>query len=236
MTPRLHLPGLVSAPEAEVTIEGPALRHLRALRLRAGDQLVVFDGHGAERLVEVTALGPRGASVRVLDARIVARESPLTLVLCPALLKGSKMDFVVEKATELGVQRIAPVVTRHGIGQRADVARWARLAAAAAMQSGRARVPQIDAPAPLATRLAEAWPGDRLLCWEDEASTRLSHQGAAASHVVVLIGPEGGFAADEVTLARTHGFVTIGFGPRILRAETAAIVAVALVQHRWGDG
>jgi len=234
MTARLHLPAL-PPPGATLTIEGAAVRHLRALRLAPGDRLVVFDGRGGEREVQLTAVSTRRIAAVDVAAHSRTRESPLALVLCPALLKGAKMDFVVEKATELGVHRIAPIVTRHGVGRRADVERWRRLAVAAAMQSGRTRVPEIDPPASFPVRVAEPWPERRIICWEGENATRLGDVPTRADAVVVFVGPEGGFAPAEVELARTHGFVSVSLGQRILRAETAAIAATALAQHRWGD-
>lgn len=235
MTPRLHLPALPPRG-APLAIEGTALRHLRALRLAPGDRLVVFDGRGAEREVQVRAIGTHRIDAVEVAADTRTRESGLALVLCPALLKGAKMDFVVEKATELGVHRIAPIVTRHGVGRRADVERWRRLSTAAAMQSGRTRIPEIDPPASFAVRVAEPWPERRIICWEGETATRLRDLPPRADAVVLFVGPEGGFAAAEVELARTHGFVPISLGQRILRAETAAVAATALAQHRWGDG
>src|SRR5262249_2971657 len=200
---------------------------------------------GAARAVGGGAGGGGGGHAAAVRTRRIAavevaahsrtRESPLALVLCPALLKGAKMDFVVEKATELGVHRIAPIVTRHGVGRRADVERWRRLVVAAAMQSGRTRVPEIDPPAPFAVRVAEPWPERKILCWEGEDGTRLRDLPARTDAVVLFVGPEGGFAAAEVELARTHGFTTVCLGQRLLRAETAAIAATALAQHRWGD-
>ena len=234
VTPRLHLPALPPSG-VPLTIEGAALRHLRALRLKAGERLVVFDGHGGEREFQLTTVGTRRIHAIEVAVTQRGRESPLALVLCPALLKGAKMDFVVEKATELGVHRIAPIVTRHGVGRRADVERWRRLVVAAAMQSGRTRVPEIDPPAPFAVRVAEPWPQRKILCWEGEDATRLRDLPARADAAVLFVGPEGGFAAAEVQLARTHGFTTVCLGQRLLRAETAAIAATALAQHRWGD-
>src|SRR4029077_18019338 len=163
------------------------------------------------------------------------RESPLDLVLAPALLKSTKMDLIVEKATELGVHRFAPMTTEHVVGGAAHVERWQRIAVAAAKQSGRTRVPAIDPPAPLAAVVAQPWPGVRLLPWEDEPARRLDELPSRAAAVIALIGPEGGFTADEVALARAHDLVPLTLGPRVLRAETAAIVVAAECQRRWGD-
>ena len=156
-------------------------------------------------------------------------------MLAPALLKGAKMDLVVEKATELGVRRIAPVVCRHGVGQGDRTARWQRIALAAAKQSGRTTVPAVDAPLPLVELVRRPSAGLRLLAWEDEPERPLTALPAQADAVVVIVGPEGGLAGDEVAAARAHGFTTLTLAPRVLRAETAAITAAALCQHRWGD-
>jgi len=165
-----------------------------------------------------------------------ARESPLALVLAPALLKGTRMDLVVEKATELGVRRLAPVLTRHAVSRTGHVERWRRIAVAAAKQSGRTRVPDVDAPLPLADVLAAPWPGLRLVPWEGDVEDRVSALPDRAADVVAVVGPEGGLAEDEMALARAHGFTPLTLGPRRLRAETAAIVIAALCQSRWGDG
>jgi len=165
-----------------------------------------------------------------------ARESPLALVLAPALLKGTKMDLVVEKATELGVRRLAPVLTRHAVSRTGHGERWRRIAVAAAKQSGRTRVPDVDDPVPLAELLAAPWPGLRLVPWEGDVEDRVSALPDRAAGVVAVVGPEGGLAEDEMALARAHGFVPLTLGPRRLRAETAAIVISALCQSRWGDG
>ena len=218
-----------------VRIGGAERRHLHTLRLGPGARLVVFDETGVEREVELVALGTRTAEARVVATRVVARESPLDLVLAPALLKGDKMDFVVEKATELGVRRIAPVASRHVVGRGARTERWRRIALAAAKQSGRTVVPAVDPTVTLPELLRGAWSGVRLLAWEDERTTPFAALPASARAAIVVLGPEGGFADDEVADARALGFVTVSLAPRVLRAETAALVAVALCQHRWGD-
>jgi 16S rRNA (uracil1498-N3)-methyltransferase len=218
-----------------VRITGPELRHLRTLRLGAGDRVLVFDEHGAEHEVRLERVGVHEASGVLLETHHPARESPLDLVLAPALLKGAKMDFVVEKATELGVHRIAPFLCRHAVGQGVRTERWRRLAVAAAKQSGRTRVPTVDVPVPFAALVRAPWPGLRLLAWEGERERHVAALAASADAAIVAVGPEGGFAADEVEDARAHGFTTVSLAPRVLRAETAALVAAALCQHRFGD-
>lgn len=218
-----------------VRITGPELRHLRTLRLGAGERVLVFDEQGTEHEVRLEQIGARLASGVVLASHRPRRESPLDLVLAPALLKGAKMDWVVEKATELGVRRIAPFLSRHTVGLGPRTERWRRIAVAAAKQCGRTRVPAVDAPVPWAALVRAPWDGLRLLAWEAERERPITTLPPDAGALVIAVGPEGGFAADEVEDARAHGFTTISLAPRILRAETAALVATALCQHRFGD-
>ncbi|MCW5892100.1 MAG: 16S rRNA (uracil(1498)-N(3))-methyltransferase [bacterium] len=232
---RLLVPG-ATPTDGCLALDGAALRHLRVLRLGPGDECTVLDGAGAEHRVRLEQVDTRSAVARVLGTARPARESPLDLVLAPALVKGDRMALVVEKATELGVRRIAPVHTARTVRDRIDAARLRRVARAAAEQSGRPHVPVVDEPQPLAAVLATPWAGLRLLPWEDEHGVRLRDLPAAAAAIVAVTGPEGGFTADEVALARTYGFTTMTLGPRILRAETAAITAAALLQARYGDG
>lgn len=216
-------------------IGGAELRHLRVHRLRPGDHLVVFDDAGTEHEVRLERMDARGAEGRVLATRRPARESTLELVLAPALTKGARMDLVVEKATELGVTRLAPVLTRRAVATGARVERWRRIAVAAAKQSGRTLIPVVTPPVPLASLVRAAWPGLRLVAWEGERETGFGALPPHAAAVVVVVGPEGGLTDDEVADARAHGFVPLTLAPRVLRAETAALVATALCQHRWGD-
>lgn len=216
-------------------ITGAELHHLRTLRLRPGDRVIVFDDSGEEHEVRIERLGVRVAEASVLTSRRPLRESALDLVLAVALLRGTKMDLVVEKATEIGVRRIIPVASRHALAQGARTERWRRIALAAAKQSGRTTIPTVDVPQPFADVLRASWPGLKLIAWEGERDAAFSALPADAPAVVVVVGPEGGFADDEVAEALQRGFVAVTLAPRILRAETAAITAVALCQHRWGD-
>jgi 16S rRNA (uracil1498-N3)-methyltransferase len=218
-----------------IRVTGNELRHLRTLRLGAGARLVVFDEQGNEHEARVERVGARLAEVVVHATHRPKRESALDLVLAPALLKGNKMDLVVEKAVELGVRRIAPIATRHTLGAASRAERWRRIALAAAKQSGRTSVPAIDEPVPLDRLVRAPWPGLRLIAWEDEQEQPLDAVPVPAEAVVIVVGPEGGFAEDEVQDARAHGFTSVTLAPRVLRAETAAIIAAALCQHRWGD-
>jgi 16S rRNA (uracil1498-N3)-methyltransferase len=221
--------GIVRIPRGE-------LKHLRVLRLGPGDRLCVFDDAGREHEVVLEQVTAREARGRVVATSHASRESPLELVLMPALVKHDRMDWVVEKATELGVARIAPVVTRFSVARGDHAERWRRIATAAAKQCGRTRIPAVDAPRPIAAVVAETSPGLRLVAWEEERAARLADLPDGARAVTMLIGPEGGLHADEVDAARAAGFTTVTLGRRVLRADTASVVAVALCQQRWGDG
>jgi 16S rRNA (uracil1498-N3)-methyltransferase len=219
-----------------VEIAGDELKHLRTLRLGPGDALIVFDDTGTEHAVRLTRLDRRLALAVIEHSAAVSRESPLELTLVPALLKAPRMDVVIEKATELGVRAIAPVLTSRCVAERGHVARWRRIALAAAKQCGRTHVPLIEEPLPLATRLEAAWSGLRLIAWEEATARGWDRLPDTVASVVVLLGPEGGFAVDEAARAQAVGFRPVSLGGRVLRAETAALVAAALCQHRWGDG
>jgi 16S rRNA (uracil1498-N3)-methyltransferase len=234
---------------ATATLDAEAHRHLaRVLRARPGDRLTLFDGQGTEvdaqvvtvdRDQTVVALGERRAG------RIAAGGAGAEIVLLQSLARGERMDFIVQKTTELGVARIVPVVAGRSVSRpaaddrsAARRARWERIAREAARQSGRADVPHIDDAVPLATALAEAQPSEghaRLALWESSRGHPLRQALASPPHkVTLLIGPEGGFAEAEVAAAAAAGFQIVGLGARILRVETAAIVAVALAQAAAG--
>ena len=232
---RLYVPR-ASVRDGAVEIGGDELRHLRTLRLGPGDALIVFDDSGTEHTVRLERVDRRMARGVIEHSEAVSRESGLTVTLLPALLKGPRMDTVIEKATELGVRAIAPVLTARCVAERGHVARWRRIALSAAKQCGRTATPEIAEPAPLAERLEAAADGLRLVAWEEATEPGWDQLPDAVTAVTVLLGPEGGFAPDEAARAQAAGFHPVSLGGRVLRADTAAVVAVALCQHRWGDG
>lgn len=223
---------------------GPDLAHRmgRVLRLRGGDHVLLLDNSGREYEVELTALTATGAQGVVLASSEGAGEPSVRLVLYQALIKGQRFDWVLEKGTELGVIAFVPVVSgrsqvRPSRASSARVERWRRVIAEAAEQSGRSRLPQISPPLPFDEACASA-AGLRILPWEGEREVSLGDVLAREEPVDVVslfIGPEGGFPSEEVELARQQGVRTVSLGPRILRAETAAIVAAALVLHALGE-
>lgn len=250
-------PAAFASDGRTVVLSQDEAHHLRkVLRLKAGETVFVFDGEGREFacIVPEGRESGRGHDVSVtldVDMQVApaAPESPLELSLAVALLKGEKFDLVVQKATELGVSRIMPVMTKRadvrivnpGEGTKRTL-RFQRLALEAAKQSGRARVPLVDAPVDFETLItAPASPG-----WEERRLMFAEHSGrgltetfsewsAPPKRVTALVGPEGGWEDDEIERAHMAGWDCITLGGRTLRAETAAIVVAALLQHLCGD-
>lgn len=240
--PRFFVPASdISAGQA--TLRGTEFRHLqRVLRLREGDEVTLFDDQGGEHAGLIASLSPRVAVVRVTSSSAPARESPLAITLCQAIPKGRKMDLVIEKATELGVRAVVPFTSAFSLGASpagSKRERWQRIALAAAKQSGRTSVPTIAAPRTFQEALVGAADDNlKLLFFESEAMSLfadVSDPPEATTSAALVVGGEGGFSREEIALAREAGFLVVGLGPRILRAETAALIAVALVQARWGD-
>jgi 16S rRNA (uracil1498-N3)-methyltransferase len=236
MTIRLHVPPPLAAGARP--LDEAASRYLgRVLRLRPGDQVVVFDGAGAEADATVAAIDAAGVQLSLEAPRLVpgARGPAITLML--ALLKGERMDFALQKATELGVARVIPIVTARAVvrleGDRAEAraGRWSRIVIDAARQCGRADAPEVTAILPFADAVAAAPPAAfRLLLHESaEVPLRRLLPVPAPAEVVVATGPEGGFTDGEVSAARGAGFAVAGLGARVLRAETAAMAAVAIL-------
>ncbi|MFL6332962.1 MAG: 16S rRNA (uracil(1498)-N(3))-methyltransferase [Pyrinomonadaceae bacterium] len=234
----------------QVTLSEEESRHLRdVLRLRAGDEARVFDGEGQEFLCVVREAGGRrgGATLEVQgEVEPPSPEPPVFILLAVALLKGEKFDLVVQKAVELGVGLIKPLLTKRtdvrlhdGRDAAKRVERWKRLALEAAKQSGRARVPSVHPPWAFET-FVTADPGlDFLhLMFAERGGAGLSELPCRVSppaNVAALVGPEGGWEDEEIELARAHGWHVVTLGGRTLRAETAAITVCALLQNLFGD-
>ena len=236
---RFYVPGPLAGLATLRLPEGPSGHLARVLRLDVGAALTVFDGRGGEYDATITAIARQGVSVALGAHHGVERESPLAITLLQGISRGERMDLIVQKTTELGVGRIVPVVGERGMVKPGphQRRRWQTIAEEAARQSGRADVPEIGDGMALASGLAQAAAagGSRFLLWEGEHGPSLPRALASRPRaVVLLVGPEGGFAVGEVALARAAGFASAGLGPRILRSETAAIVAVALAQAAAG--
>lgn len=228
-----------------VRFDAAEAHHLvRVLRLGPGATVEAIDGRGRLYVVRLGALA-RDGGWGTIEASFEPRtESPCAITLAPAVLKGERMDWLVQKATELGVARIAPVETARSVarprpGAAGRTTRWARIAREAVKQCGRVVVPTVVPPRRLAGLLAEEAPR-HAATWLFSVAGGAWHRalpGAATPppSVLLLVGPEGGFTPEELAVAERSGARVVSLGPRILRAESAGIVAVALCQYLFGD-
>lgn len=244
ITPRFYCSDPLFAAST-IDLPQDAARHAcRVLRLRPGDDLVLFDGSGGEYPARIVEVARERVSVDVLQWRDVECEAPIRLTLVQALQSGEKMDLTIQKAVELGVARIVPVASRRSVvrldGERAlrRLAHWRGVVVAACEQCGRNRLPEVAALAGLERWLAEpAGEGVvRLMLAPGAAQTLDSVPPPPPGGAVeLLIGAEGGLAPEEAELAAAAGYRALSLGPRILRTETAGLAALAAIQCLWGD-
>jgi 16S rRNA (uracil1498-N3)-methyltransferase len=228
-----------------VRVEGSEVRHIRrVLRLRPGDAITLFDGKGTEYRGTIHEFDRSSVIIRIQDTSPAERESPLEITLAQSLLKGEKMDYLIQKATELGVKRIVPFFSSRSIPlldrskrQKRNL-RWEKVAAQASKQCGRGVFPDIAPLRDYADIFQTIGPGSlRLILWETEG-TRLKevlNRSKGTNRVFFIVGPEGGFSSDEVEQAKTREVIPIHFGKRILRAETASLYLASVLQYEWGD-
>jgi 16S rRNA (uracil1498-N3)-methyltransferase len=220
-----------------VTLPPDTASHLaRVLRARSGDELILFNGDGREFSGAIEAVRGSRVSASVGESRPVDRESPLAITLVQCVPRGDRMDFIVQKATELGVARIVPVLSQRSVvrvdkGQaESKASHWRAVAVSACEQCGRNRLPAIEAAQPLLDYLGKPAPRTPRLVFEPQ-STAPSHEGLnGAAALEIAIGPEGGFTSGELEAFRVTGFCQTALGPRILRSQTASIAAVVWLQ------
>ena len=239
---RLNRVYVDAALSAGLRLELPpaAGAHLaKVLRVRSGDEVVVFAGDGYEYPASVEGIRGTRVAVAIGEARAVDRESPLAMTLVQCIARADRMDVIVQKATELGVARIIPVQSRRGVVRldaaqaESKAAHWRAIVASACEQCGRNRLPAIEAPRRLLDYLGALPAGGARLLLEPAAETRRA--APIGGEVSVAIGPEGGLDEEEIEAFRLTGFQTMRLGPRVLRTETAAIAALAYLQSRYGD-
>src|SRR5579885_2675875 len=245
-------PDLLKGME-QVTLPEKLAHQVRdVLDLGVGEQLTLLDNSGGEVLAEVAKSGRAGVEVRLLERHAGRPESPVRVILCQGLLKSARFEWILEKGTELGVSTFAPILCRRSMAGLEDagpakIQRWQRIIQEAAEQCGRSRIPDLLAIRPLMHALNDIPSGAiALMPWEEErnctlrqALTSYKAQQSAESRsdsqthttVVLFIGPEGGLMAEEVVLAQRSGVQVVSLGSRILRAETAALAAVANVMY-----
>ena len=240
-SPRLYVADSL-VPGAEITLEQQAAHYLRnVLRLKRGDQILVFNGRDGEWRAALSDGGRRAAMLSVGE-RVREQTAPCDLHYLFAPLKHQRLDYMVQKAVELGASLIAPVITQHVQVTRVNLERMKANAIEAAEQCGILNIPEIVAPVPFERMTADRQQ-DRLLIFCDEdaeltdpVTALQAHRVDKARPLAVLVGPEGGFAADErAALLRLPNVVRLALGPRILRADTAAVAALTLVQAALGD-
>ena len=229
---------------ARITLPESASHHAtRVLRLGAGDAVTVFDGRSGEYDATIARSSRGAVEVDVGAHAAVDRESTLAIELGQGICKGDRMDLVVQKATELGVRALRPVVCRRTVvkldSARAErrVAHWRAIAVHAAQQSGRTRVPEVAGVEDLDTWLERSGgsPGVVLSPYAGVSLSAFLSPPPPDHPVRLLVGPEGGLAPQEIERARVAGFTALRLGPRVLRTETAALVALCVLQARWGD-
>lgn len=243
--PRFFYPGnLGSGSEVRLTQEA-AHHAARVLRLAVGEPVVVFNGHGGEFEARITRIDRSEVAIKTGAHLTADREAPLELVLAQGLSSGERMDFTLQKAVELGVSAIQPLVTERSVvrlsAERAArrTEHWQKLLIAACEQCGRNVVPRVDPPerypdwlAGLTTACA---PDELRLLLSPQAETSFRSLDRAPRRILLLAGPEGGLSPAEAGVAQTRGFVAVRLGPRVLRTETAGLAALAAIQARWGD-
>ncbi|MCX8119070.1 MAG: 16S rRNA (uracil(1498)-N(3))-methyltransferase [Desulfobacterota bacterium] len=228
-----------------LVLQGNEVRHLRnSLRLRQGDDLIVFDGEGREYEGRILRVEPTSALIEIRQINLSLKESPLEVTLAQSLLKGEKMDYLVQKATELGVKRIIPFLSSRSIPllerskETERVRRWERIAIEASKQSGRGFIPKIEPPWPFSEMLRSTPREGLRMVLNEKGGRRLKEvlrESPEKRSVFFIVGPEGGLSEKETEAALDCGFLPVVLGGRILRAETASLCLLSILQYEWGD-
>jgi len=241
---RFYVPE-IRLEQGSLKIEGGEVRHIRrVLRLRIGDEITIFDGSGKEYKGTIAELCPSSAVMAIHHVSYSKRESPLEITLAQSLLKGEKMDYLVQKATELGVNKILPFLSSRSIPfpekeKRLERHhRWEKIAIEASKQCGRGVLPKIESVQDYADVLESLAPEAlRLILWEKEGMglKEVLQQSKEQKRVFFIVGPEGGLSEEEVQSAKERGFIPILLGERILRSETASLCLLGILQYEWGD-
>jgi 16S rRNA (uracil1498-N3)-methyltransferase len=237
-----------AGPDSLIALPKDIAHQVRdVLHLQVDERLILLDNSGDELVAAIAQAGKAGVMVQLIERRAGKSESPVRIILCQGLLKSARFEWVLEKGTELGVAIFSPILTRRSMAGLEEtgaskIQRWRRIIQEATEQCGRARLPELLPVRPLMHALNDIPPGAlALMPWEEERSVTL-HDALSASHlpekqhtqqitVMLFVGPEGGLMAGEIELARRHGVQPVSLGPRILRAETAALATVASVMY-----
>jgi 16S rRNA (uracil1498-N3)-methyltransferase len=227
---------------AEVPLPSAGAYHVaRVLRLREGAPLAVFDGKGGEFRAEIASIETDKVTVRLANQTPGTAESPLRITLVQGVSRSERMDWTLQKATELGVSAIAPVLTARSVVRLDErqaakkQGHWNGIVIGACEQCGRARIPIVSTPQTLREYLTNVRKDGMRLVLSPSAPAALAGLASLPSRVELLIGPEGGLDDDELVAAQKTGFMPVRLGPRVLRTETAAVVALSVLQALWGD-
>jgi len=235
---RLFIDGTIQ-PAKIVHITGEKAHYISTvLRCNIHDTVIVTDSAGFTYSARISAITKKQTTLEITGAFHQDNESPIEIILLQGLLKGEKMDLIIQKATELGVTEIMPVITeRSQIRETRKIPRWQKIAGEASRQCGRNRIPLIHEPEAFETVIAFQGFSKGIICWEKEGSpfSTALDELKDRKKIVLCIGPEGGFSEKEVRAAEDRGFTVTSLGKRILRAETAALTAIALAQFVLGD-
>lgn len=242
---RFFVPQLYSE---EMYIEGVDARHIsKVLRMQPGDKLQIVSDDGVSAMAEITAIASERVSVRCLEKLAESHEPRVRLVLAQGLAKGEKMDFIIQKAVEMGAYSVIPVAMEHSVvrldGAKAakKVERWQKIAESAAKQSKRDIIPQVQPVQSMAEMLASCDCETKIIAYECEdrlslkAALKAAEAAGGIKELLLIIGPEGGISEGELELARQAGAVPVSLGRRILRAETAGLVAISAIFYETGD-
>ena len=238
---RIYTPSpLTSGTDIALTSAG-ANHVARVLRMRTGDAILVFDGKSTEFRAELIAVDARQVTVRIGEQIAGTPESPLKITLVQGISRSERMDWALQKATELGVNTIAPVITSRSVVRFDDKQsakkheHWNNIVIGACEQSGRSFVPEVLAPVSLRQYLQEHSKDGIRLVLNPSGPSALAGLASMSKRVELLIGPEGGLDDEEIDRAQIAGFVPVRLGPRVLRTETAAVTALSVLQAMWGD-
>lgn len=238
---RVFLPQPLAAGN-EIALPDEAFRHLvQVLRLREGEHFIAFNGEGGEYRATLTQLAKRSASARIEALDAVDRESPRPLHLAQCVSKGDRMDYTLQKAVELGVTDLQPLLSSRSVvrmdGERWEkkLEHWRGVIVSACEQSGRTRLPQLHPVQALTAWLDAGGGAGERLTLDPLASHGLREMPEPRGAVTLLVGPEGGLSPAELDAARRAGYVGVRLGPRVLRTETAGVAALAAIQALWGD-
>ncbi|MBB6094798.1 16S rRNA (uracil1498-N3)-methyltransferase [Povalibacter uvarum] len=238
---RIYCEGPLAAG-ATIPLSSAGAYHVaRVLRMRPGAPLVVFDGSGTDHQAEIVAVEGDQVMVQLRTSTPGMGESPLRVTLVQGISRGERMDWTLQKATELGVTAIAPVLTARSVVRLDDKqatkkqAHWRAIVVGACEQCGRSKVPTVTTPISLRDYFTNVRKDGMRLVLSPSAPGSLAGIASLPSKVELLIGPEGGLDDDEIAAAQKAGYMPVRLGPRVLRTETAAVVALTVLQALWGD-